>query len=107
MTRRLLANQLCSGLFQFKSRWPTCRKIRNGLTAVAGRRSGYGLPPGICTKLDRKPITRRNLSGRNHAAVKAQFPPLLPPQIPQSSGSSEIAYLLVTSGIISVRRNVA
>ena len=29
-----------------------------------------------------------NLSGRSHAAVKAQLPPLLPPQMPHRSGSS-------------------
>jgi HD-GYP domain-containing protein (c-di-GMP phosphodiesterase class II) len=33
----------------------------------------------------------RNLSGRSHAAVNAPFPPLLPPQTPQRSGSEVIA----------------
>lgn len=36
-------------------------------------------------------MTRRNLSGLNQAAVKAQLPPLLPQQMPQRSGSSAMA----------------
>jgi hypothetical protein len=34
---------------------------------------------------------RRNLSGRSHATVKAQLPPLLPPQMPHLSGDWAMA----------------
>ncbi|GAA3506865.1 hypothetical protein GCM10019016_139800 [Streptomyces prasinosporus] len=65
------------------------------------------MPSGICAKLDRYPMTRRNLSGRSHAAVKAQLPPLLPPQMPHRSGDWARVYRSATCGMISVRRKVA
>ena len=51
-------------------------------------------------------MTLRNLSGRIHAAVKAQSPPLLPPQTAHRSGSSVTAYRSRTRGMISVSRKL-
>jgi hypothetical protein len=51
--------------------------------------------------------TFRNWSGRSHAAVNAQMPPLLIPQIARCSGSSLSLYCLPTSGRISSSRNRA
>lgn len=65
-----------------------------------------GLPSGVCTKLGRQQMTRRKASGRSHAAVKAQLPPLLNPQMPQRSCSSVIDQRFVNSGMTYSRRNV-
>ena len=51
-------------------------------------------------------MTRRKTSGRSQAAVKAQLPPLLKPQMPQRSWSSVTDQRAVTSGMISSRRNL-
>lgn len=51
-------------------------------------------------------MTRLKLSGPNHAAVNAQLPPLLPPQMPHRSGSSAIAQRVATWGTIWVRRSL-
>jgi hypothetical protein len=39
------------------------------LAGARGMASGYGLPSGVCAKLDRNPMTRRNLSGRSDAGT--------------------------------------
>ncbi len=39
-TRRLLASQFHSGSFQCRSRWPACKKMRNGLRGTVGINSG-------------------------------------------------------------------
>ena len=61
----------------------------------------------MAVKLPMWLTTLRNWSGRSHATVNAQIPPLLIPQIARPSGSSVILYSLPTSGRISSSRNRA
>lgn len=49
---QMLASQFELGSFQWRSRCPACMKMRRGLRRTTGIRSKYGLPPGICAKLE-------------------------------------------------------
>ncbi len=51
--------------------------------------------------------TFRNWSGRCHAALNAQMPPLLLPQMPRPYGSSVMTTCCRASGKISSSRNRA
>ena len=55
-------------------------------------------PPRMLVKLPMRLSTRRNASGRSQAAVKAQMPPELMPQMARSFGSVDSLYCLADLG---------
>src|SRR4051794_26201149 len=86
---------------------PSCRKTRIGLRSVLRIRPGYTSPPRMFVKLPTCESTFENRSGRSHAAVNAQMPPELIPQIARPEASLRSFTLFPTSGRISFSRKLA
>src|SRR4051812_34376163 len=90
-----------------RSLHPSCRNTRTGFGGVLRISPGYTSPPRMLVKLPTDESTFENRSGRSHAAVNAQMPPELAPQIARPAGSARNFTDFATSGRISCSRNRA